>query len=121
MSALKLCVRCETWKPRSEFPRHKGYRDGFATYCKTCANQLTQEAYRRNKARICEKRRARYAQERGRQLPLLTESKPGKCTCHQYSKCMRCRNAERERAFAAGEIPCYLLGAVNELMRGVQQ
>jgi hypothetical protein len=32
----KYCARCENTKPRSEFYRHRRYKDGLATYCKTC-------------------------------------------------------------------------------------
>jgi hypothetical protein len=30
------------------------------------------------------------------------------CTCHDFHHCLPCRNAERRRAFKAGDVPVYL-------------
>lgn len=37
------------------------------------------------------------------------------CDCHDYKNCMCCRNAERRRAFKAGEIPAYRLTQLQTL------
>jgi hypothetical protein len=38
------------------------------------------------------------------------------CTCNDYTHCMRCRNAEKERAAAAGEIPVYRLKVIAQIV-----
>jgi hypothetical protein len=38
------------------------------------------------------------------------------CTCNDYTHCMRCRNAEKERAAAAGEIPVYRLKVIARIV-----
>lgn len=34
------------------------------------------------------------------------------CTCHQYSTCLRCRNAERRRAWRENRTPIYLQNVI---------
>ncbi len=46
--------------------------------------------------------------------------KPSECTCGDYQNCIRCRNAERRRAFKANEPPKYLKAwYANITMNGI--
>jgi len=47
----KRCVKCKKWKPESEFYRLSSSRDGHAVLCKSCANQMTNDARRRRTMR----------------------------------------------------------------------
>ena len=33
---MKQCRKCQEWKPRTEFSRHPGNKDGLQSYCKIC-------------------------------------------------------------------------------------
>lgn len=38
------------------------------------------------------------------------------CGCGKFKTCMKCRNAERERAFRAGDIPVYRLQIIAQIV-----
>jgi hypothetical protein len=46
----------------------------------------------------------------------LDKPKREPCTCRNFSRCMDCRNQERRRATAAGEIPEYRLKMIAQLV-----
>lgn len=41
---MKRCARCGETKPVDEFPRNKGRRDGYHSYCKPCHRKQNHEA-----------------------------------------------------------------------------
>jgi hypothetical protein len=96
---MKVCKDCGATKPRSEFTPHKGYRDGLVPYCKMCANKRTQESYSKHGEFIRAKRRAKYAQERGRQLPMVVE----RATLVSGPPCRVCGKALNPYDLARGE------------------
>jgi hypothetical protein len=46
-SRMKRCPDCQQWKPETEFPRNKNYRDGRHPYCKPCHNARGKESKQR--------------------------------------------------------------------------
>lgn len=42
----KWCPRCSTAKPATEFNRNTARSDGLTSYCRSCANAYSQDAYR---------------------------------------------------------------------------
>jgi hypothetical protein len=42
------------------------------------------------------------------QIELIPARKITRCTCGNFRKCIRCRNAERRRAFREGDVPAYV-------------
>lgn len=40
----KQCRQCNQWKPRSEFYKAKGYRDGLHSYCKVCQREASYQS-----------------------------------------------------------------------------
>jgi hypothetical protein len=47
MGRVKRCPDCGEWKPESEFPRNKNYKDGRHPYCKPCHNARGKESKQR--------------------------------------------------------------------------
>lgn len=47
MHALKKCARCQRLKPRTEFYRNLGWRDGLHPYCKPCLLAYQRVSYQR--------------------------------------------------------------------------
>jgi hypothetical protein len=43
----KACSRCKQTKSTSEFYRHKGWRDGYHPWCKSCFNEEGSARYER--------------------------------------------------------------------------
>lgn len=46
----KLCCRCKKWKPENEFYKRSRHKDGFAVWCKECADEATNACRRRRTA-----------------------------------------------------------------------
>lgn len=69
---------------------------------------------RRNRSRRNAYQRNYRAKQSGRQPELIPSKKPGECDCRDYRHCMQCRNAEKRRAFRAGEIPAYRLALMEK-------
>ena len=60
----RTCARCEQSQPIESFRVNgKGYR---SSYCKDCALQVTQEWRERNRDELNARRRAAYAEGKGR-------------------------------------------------------
>ncbi len=78
---LKTCIKCKEEKPRSEFYRDKGKKDGLFYYCKGCASQ-TSAQYRKENAEKIKERKAQYRKENAEKIK-------------QYKKQYRKENAER--------------------------
>ena len=49
MEKLKLCSRCNTTKPVTEYHIRRKSPDGLAVYCKACEKKLQHEWYMRKK------------------------------------------------------------------------
>ena len=49
-SALRLCARCRTAKPLSEFPIKNAVRGTYRSYCRPCCSDYGKEHYRKNTA-----------------------------------------------------------------------
>lgn len=45
---LKVCPRCRTTKPLSDFWQRDNAKDGRQTYCKECLHRMSQRARRRH-------------------------------------------------------------------------
>lgn len=57
---------------------------------------------------------------RGGQKALEPKPKPvavTTCTCGDYANCIRCRNAERRRAFKHGDVPAYRLAVIARIVQ----
>jgi hypothetical protein len=103
----KYCPDCGRDRPRSAFYQIRSRYDGLSSYC--AEHQLQRDQARREKNR--EQFRAYHrAYEQKKQaaqqeaLPTL-EAKPVKktCTCGDYTHCLICRNAERNRRAKAND------------------
>lgn len=53
--AGKVCAKCKTWKPHSEFHKCKGQKDGHTTRCKPCRAEDKKEYSEKYKEKIKEK------------------------------------------------------------------
>lgn len=56
----KLCSCCLDTKTIENFSRHKGSKDGYQKYCKSCVSAYKKEYYARNKQSILEIRKNYY-------------------------------------------------------------
>lgn len=45
----KICFKCKTKKPLSDFNKDKGRRDGRGPYCRICHNKVQRKNYQENK------------------------------------------------------------------------
>ena len=102
----KYCSKCRIMHPLADFYPNKTTTDGFSYYCKESDRKARQASDNKHREEINKRNRER------RQIaeqPELIPSKQTKktCNCHQYKTCLRCRNAERRRAFRADEVPVY--------------
>lgn len=95
---MKYCPDCNNVLPRSEFVSNAARPDGLSAYCK-------KHNYERTKAI-----RLKHKQP-------TTPPAPSGCTCGDYQNCIPCRNAERRRAFRAGEVPAYRLKMLAAIAR----
>ena len=86
---MKRCPRCETEKPRSEFWRARGRKDGLQAYCKTCLKKEPSQhgERRRNYAREYRRQERSTPEGRARELAraapkieLLREARSKPCT-----------------------------------------
>ncbi|MHB8632245.1 MAG: hypothetical protein ACYC9W_09990 [Candidatus Limnocylindria bacterium] len=76
---MKRCPRCDLFKPRSAFARHKNRADGLQAYCRACVAELDHEEYERKLGRSIRRRsRTAYASARGAWLRSLKAGRP--CT-----------------------------------------
>ncbi len=46
----KLCNKCDEWKDKSQYYKHRRHYDGLADVCKVCADKATNKCRRRRKA-----------------------------------------------------------------------
>lgn len=51
---MKLCKVCNVEKDISEFPKHRKYKDGLYSSCKSCKNQSSKIYYLENKDKVIE-------------------------------------------------------------------
>lgn len=49
-SVLRVCPRCHTAKPATEFPIKNAARGTYRSYCRPCCSEYGKEHYERNKA-----------------------------------------------------------------------
>jgi hypothetical protein len=75
---VKYCPRCGTVKPRSDFGRHSGRRDGLQPYCNACRAEIDHERYEREVGRSVP--RSFQRSERGRQAWLVSLKRGRPCT-----------------------------------------
>jgi len=54
---LKTCTKCKEAQALSEFYRHKGYADGYNSYCKNCFKQYQVEYKSKNRIKIRERKK----------------------------------------------------------------
>lgn len=57
----KLCRDCSRWKHLDEFYTNKSWRDGYATYCKSCMIIRSRKYVEENRERLKEKRKIDWA------------------------------------------------------------
>lgn len=77
---MKICPRCETEKPFTEFRVDKARTDGYTSACKACLSESYKKAYQEKYKPTVNKRAKRVRQEHRRMIAGLME---GKC-------CVRC-------------------------------
>jgi hypothetical protein len=103
----KYCPDCGKNRPVAVFGKNASRYDGLTSYCHK--HQLERDRARR--ARDPEKfrdyRRTYQEKLRAEQLPLLSPAVKKTCNCRKWNTCLICRNAERRRAFRAGDVPVY--------------
>ena len=51
---MKVCKTCNIEKDISEFPKHKKYKDGLYSSCKSCKNESSKGYYLNNKEKVCD-------------------------------------------------------------------
>lgn len=49
---MKYCNKCETWKPESEFYKHKLHKDGLTSHCKICTKSSVSKYLSSPKGRL---------------------------------------------------------------------
>lgn len=54
---MKVCIRCQTDRPLSEFYRNKNCKDGFRSVCKPCGKNWREAYAEANRAHIAERMR----------------------------------------------------------------
>jgi hypothetical protein len=99
---------CGCGKPR---------RPGSKYAADSCSRNVWEQRHPEKAAahrRLSHKQRERLKKERQDELFYAKKS----CNCHQYSKCLVCRNAERRRAFRMNETPVYLRPALAAAIAG---
>lgn len=74
--------------------------------CPVCGKPFVETRVKKHCSRACTEKSWRMKNKPTKQLPLIAPVKKD-CDCRQYQTCMICRNAEKRRAFKAGEIPAY--------------
>lgn len=57
----KICSKCKEEKSYNLFEKHKGHKDGYASYCKECSKIISKLKYEKNKEKILEKQAIKYA------------------------------------------------------------
>lgn len=104
---VKKCPSCGTLKSLDDFPRHKGNRDGRATYCKPCHNRRNRESVKRNGGARRYHMRGRY----GIDLPEIAkmqEAQGGLCAI-----CMRKPAAQVDHSHRSSEVRGMLCDGCN--------
>lgn len=89
----KYCPDCGEVRPRDEFYKNSRRGDGLSGYCGK--HQLARDRSYRSKT------------AEGQQ-----------CNCGDFSRCMKCRNNEKRRAFKHGDIPAYRRNVIAQIVSG---
>jgi len=50
----KQCNKCDEWKDKSQYYKHRRHYDGLADVCKLCADKATNKCRQRRKAEAAE-------------------------------------------------------------------
>lgn len=92
---MKTCTRCKASKPYSEFPKHKGRKDGYNNLCKTCKSAVYYENAERERLR----RRAKYQENIEQERAANREyQENNRDIVRAASKNWRERNPEKQKA-----------------------
>ena len=57
---MKKCYRCQELKELSEFNKNRSQKDGYATWCRKCKNEVDNNIYHRDKEKNKDKRKKFY-------------------------------------------------------------
>lgn len=95
---MKICNKCNVQKPKTEFHKHKRYKDGYRTTCKEC-RKLEGKLYReKNRDRLLKEKKEWYKKSKKKAAErTLTQLKEGTRKCNQCSTVKDIREY-RERA-----------------------
>ena len=103
MTILKLCFKCDWYKPTSEFYKHSAMADGYLGKCKTCS-KIDSTKHRNNN--INEYRK--YDVERGNRLTKGYYKKYRKKNPIRYKATNAVNNAIRDKRLS--KEPCEVCG-----------
>lgn len=90
---MKVCQRCKTEKPKSEYHRNRREVDGLAGYCKACMSAATKSWHDRNKDHTTARKLAN-SERRSEQQRLMVLSVRREVLTHYGGKCACCGETE---------------------------
>ena len=73
LPAVRVCARCHTSKPLTEFPIKSAARGTYRSYCRPCCSEYGKEHYRRNVAAYMDRAKARASIDRQRNRDFIAE------------------------------------------------
>jgi hypothetical protein len=83
----KLCTRCKTVKPVTEFPKINKTKDKLKNYCRDCERERLKIYYKKNKAKIDEKHNEYYRNNKGKiQLVKKIRNQENKEKVNKYNR-----------------------------------
>ena len=97
-STTKLCA-CGCGKPARAFGKYHNDTHGL-------------RAWRRMRAAAKAESKPQVQVE---QLPMFTPAVKKQCSCGDFQRCLICRNAEKRRAWKAGEVPVYRMSVIETI------
>jgi len=103
-STTKLCT-CGCGKPARAFGKYHDDTHGLRVWRRTRA---AAKAESKPQVQV-------QPQVQVEQLPMFTPAVKKQCSCGDFQRCLICRNAEKRRAWKAGEVPVYRMSVIETI------